>query len=129
LLEHPEEAAAALERVLNPGGVLLALVPRNPSLYCAIDRTVGSRVRFTEAGLRALLDRDGCRVESIHQLNKIGALAWRVYGGLLRRRSINKLTLKLFDKSVWLWRRVDPILPWHGLSMIAVVRKQLQAGS
>ncbi|MGO9095017.1 MAG: glycosyltransferase [Bryobacteraceae bacterium] len=129
LLEHPEEAAAALERVLNPGGVLLALAPRNPSLYCAIDRTVGNRVRFTEAGLRALLERDGCRVERIHQLNKIGVLAWRVYGGLLRRRSINKLTLKLFDKSVWLWRRVDPILPWRGLSMIAVVRKPGPAGA
>jgi glycosyltransferase involved in cell wall biosynthesis len=128
-LEHPEQAVAALERVLNPGGVLLALVPRNPSLYCAIDRTVGTRVRFTEAELRALVERDGCRLERVHQLNKIGALAWRVYGGLLRRRSINKLTLKLFDKSVWLWRRVDPILPWRGLSMIAVVRKQLQEGS
>jgi hypothetical protein len=56
-------------------------------------------------------------------MNKIGAIAWRIYGGLLRRKSINKLTLKLFDKSVWLWRRVDPILPWRGLSLVAVVRK------
>jgi len=56
-------------------------------------------------------------------LNKFGTLAWAVYGGLLRRKSINKLTLKLFDKSVWLWRRVNPLLPWRGLSLVILARK------
>jgi glycosyltransferase involved in cell wall biosynthesis len=126
LLDDPAATVAALERALNPGGVLVALTPQNPALYCGIDRTVGNRRRFTEAELRALLEVNGCRVERVHQMNKIGALAWRIYGGLLRRKSINKLTLKLFDKSVWLWRRVDPILPWRGLSLVAVVRKPAQ---
>ncbi len=38
-------------------------------------------------------------------------------------RSINKLTLKIFDKTVWLWRRLDPALPWRGLSLIVLGRK------
>jgi len=59
----------------------------------------------------------------VYQLNKIGALSWAVYGGLLGRRSINKLSLKIFDKTVWLWRRLDPLLPWRGLSLVAVGRK------
>ena len=126
LLEDPAATVVALERALKPGGVLVALAPQNPSLYCGIDRTLGNRRRFTEAEFRTLLEVNGCRVERVHQMNKIGALAWRINGGLLRRKSINKLTLKLFDKSVWLWRRVDPILPWRGLSLVAVVRKQAQ---
>jgi hypothetical protein len=28
---------------------------------------------------------------------------------------------------VWLWRRVDPVLPWPGLSLIAVARKPVRA--
>jgi hypothetical protein len=64
------------------------------------------------------------RVERVYQVNKIGALAWALYGGLLRRRSINKLSLKVFDKTVWLWRRLDPVLPWPGLSLVVVARKR-----
>jgi len=56
-------------------------------------------------------------------MNKVGALAWRLYGGLLRRSRIDKPSLKIFDKTVWIWRRVDWLLPWRGLSMIAVARK------
>jgi hypothetical protein len=63
----------------------------------------------------------------MYQLNKFGALSWLVYGGLLRRNRINKVTLKLFDKSVWFWRRVDPILPWRGLSVIALALKPAES--
>jgi hypothetical protein len=70
-----------------------------------------------------LLRSAGLHVERLHQLNKIGAPAWWIYGKLLRRKHISKVTLKLFDKSVWFWQRVDFLLPWPGLSLIAVARK------
>ena len=70
-----------------------------------------------------LLGSAGLRPGRVHQLNKIGALAWALYGGLLGRRSIHKLSLKIFDKTVWLWRRIDRLLPWRGLSLIVVASK------
>lgn len=65
----------------------------------------------------------GLRVEQVHQLNKIGTPAWWVYGRLLRRSYISKPTLKLFDKTVWFWRRVNALLPWPGLSLVVVAAK------
>ena len=29
----------------------------------------------------------------------------------------------MFDKTVWIWRRIDAILPWRGLSLIVVARQ------
>jgi glycosyltransferase involved in cell wall biosynthesis len=122
-LQEPAATVAALYGSLKPGGSLVVLVPQNPSLYCGIDRRLGHERRFEGGELTAMLEKAGFQIETVYQLNKIGALAWRLYGGVLRQKSINKVTLKLFDKSVWFWRRVDPLLPWNGLSRIAVARK------
>jgi SAM-dependent methyltransferase len=124
-LEKPEATVSALYDVLKPGGDLLVLVPQNPALYCGIDRTLGHARRFRLEELRKAILGAGFRIEKVYELNKIGAVAWRLYGGLLRQKSINKVTLKLFDKSVWFWRRVEFLLPWNGLSLIAVDRKSV----
>jgi hypothetical protein len=67
-------------------------------------------------------------VERVHQLNKAGTLPWWIYSRILGSRNISKLVLKIFDKTVWIWSRLDPLLPWPGLSLVAVARKQDRAG-
>lgn len=123
-LDEPAVTSAALRSALRPGGTLLVLVPQNPALYTALDSTLGHRRRFRAEELRAMLEDCGFEVVSMHHLNKIGAPAWWFHGKLLQRQRINKFTLKLFDKSVWFWRCVDPVLPWKGLSLIAVARRK-----
>jgi glycosyltransferase involved in cell wall biosynthesis len=122
-LDEPATTVKALYEALKPGGVLIVLVPQNPALYSGIDRRLAHVRRFRSEDLGRMLEAAGLRIEHAYQLNKIGALAWRLYGGVLQRSYINKITLKLFDKSVWFWRRVDSVLPWKGLSLIAVARK------
>jgi hypothetical protein len=73
---------------------------------------------------RRLLESHGFAVESIRSFNKGGAPPWWVYSKVLGSKDINKAVLKIFDKTVWLWSRLDRLMPWPGLTLIAVARKQ-----
>ncbi|MGH9630667.1 MAG: glycosyltransferase [Bryobacteraceae bacterium] len=119
----PSVTVAAAHDALEPGGVLLVLVPQGPALYGTIDKTLGHRRRFRADELRGLLQGAGFEVVRMHELNRMSKPAWWLYGKVLRRKHISKITLKLFDKTVWLWRRLDFLFPWKGLSLIAVARR------
>jgi SAM-dependent methyltransferase len=123
LVEDPVAVLRSLRGCLKPGGAAIVLVPQGPGLYGALDRGIGHKRRFSKDQLNEILERAGFRIERAQQLNKIGALSWWIHGRLLGRKRIAKPTLKLFDKSVWIWRRVDPLLPWRGLSLIAIARR------
>jgi glycosyltransferase involved in cell wall biosynthesis len=126
VLEYVQDPISVIESAcacLAPGGSIIVVAPQSPSLYGTLDQTLGHRRRFSEIELRTLLDGHGFEIQSVYQLNKIGTPAWLLFGKMLRRRQINKLMLKLFDKTVWFWRRAEPLLPWRGLSLVVVAIK------
>ena len=130
VLEYLDDPGATLEYLflsLKPGGRLIILVPQNPSLYGTLDRSMGHKRRFRVEDLTQLVTKRGFTVEKIFDFNKTGAPPWWIYGKFLSRGSISKVTLKLFDKSVWFWRRVDGVLPWRGLSLIVVASVPMPA--
>jgi hypothetical protein len=88
-----------------------------------MDRAMGHKRRFQRNDAIRLLQKAGMKVETIRSLNKIGALSWWLSSRVLRASHISKIALKIFDKTVWIWRRADPVLPWRGLSLILVARK------
>ncbi len=129
VLEYVDDPAAVVRSaagVLKPGGSLVILAPQGQALFGPLDRTLGHRRRFSRAGLRSLFESSGFTVAGIRQLNKIGALGWWFSGQLLRGKQISKVSLKIFDKTVWIWRRIDALLPWPGLSLIAVGTKDAE---
>jgi glycosyltransferase involved in cell wall biosynthesis len=126
VLEYVDDPAAVVRSaasVLKPGGSLVVLAPQTPALYGTLDKTLGHRRRFSLAQLRSLLENGGFAVAGVRQLNKMGTLGWWFHGKLLRSGYLSKGTLKIFDKTVWIWRRIDAVLPWRGLSLIAVAAK------
>ena len=119
----PESILASVRSTLQPGGRIVLLAPQGKGLFGSVDRTLGHLRRFSAADLTALLKGAGFTVDSQHQLNKAGAVAWWINSKVLGVRTINKLTLKIFDKTLWLWRALDSVLPWRGLSLIVVARR------
>jgi hypothetical protein len=45
---------------------------------------------------------------------------WALNGRVLKRRNFSRFQLWAFDRLVWLWRRIDRILPWPPASIIAI---------
>jgi glycosyltransferase involved in cell wall biosynthesis len=126
-LELVAEPAAILSRLterLAPGGNVVVLVPHGPALFGSLDRELGHRRRFSRADLTRLFAEAGLAVDLLHSYNRLATVSWWINSRLLRSRRISRLTLKLFDKTIWLWRLLDPLVPLPGLSLIAVGRKR-----
>jgi glycosyltransferase involved in cell wall biosynthesis len=120
--QNPRQILESLRGCLDAGGKLIVLAPASPSLFGSLDKAMGHHRRFSESDLEQLLSNAGFSVQYRKRFNKIGAFSWLLYGKLLSREHISRISLKLFDKTVWLWRRLDPLLPWRGLSMIVVAQ-------
>jgi hypothetical protein len=92
-------------------------------LFGSVDRTLGHLRRFSEKEIDELLKQAGFTIESTRELNKAGKVSWWWNSKVLGAKTINKLTLKIFDKTVWLWRALDGVLPWRGLSLIVTAKR------
>ena len=126
VLEFSSDPGALVKNLaskLAPGGKLLVIVPNSQALYCNMDRTLGHKRRFDKGELGRLIADAGLDVTSIQRFNSMAYAAWLVSGKLFGSQRLNRFTLKLFDKTVWIWRRLDPILPWPGLTLFAVATR------
>ena len=127
VIEYLDDTGSVLDSLcatLKPGGNLLVLVPNSPRLFGSLDRRLGHKRRFSVQNARDLLEAHGFDLAAVRTFNRAGTPPWWAYGKLFGSRNINKPVLKIFDKTVWFWRRVDRLMPWPGLSMIAVARKR-----
>jgi len=125
VLEHLDEPVAVLQNfrtALAPGGRAIVLVPQGPGRYNSLDRALGHRLRYTRDKLRATVAEAGLEVEQLLEFNRAAVPGWRL-NGWLRRTSFSRMQLKMYDSVVWLVRRLDRFLPWHGISLIAICRK------
>ena len=126
VLEHLEDEKAALANIhsaLSEGGRAIILVPQNPKLYGTLDEVLGHVRRYTPSSLDAVLRISGFEVVKIFDFNRATTLPWWFNGRVLERRHFGKLQLKLLNMSIWFWRAIDRLLPWHGTSLIAIARR------
>ena len=88
-----------------------------------LDRVLDHQLRYSKKLLRQRSEDAGFWVERIFSFNRIGVLPWFVSGKILRRRTFDRLQLKIYDSLVWLWRILDRVLPLPGLSIIAILQR------
>jgi len=126
VLEHIEDDASALRSIrtlLVPGGRLILLVPNDPRAYGTVDREIGHFRRYTPETLRKVTTEAGYEVEDILRFNRASMPGWRVTGQILKARTLSRMSLRVFDRFVWLWRRIDRVLPWEPASIIAIAKR------
>ena len=126
VLEHVEDEMAGLRNIytaLQPGGRAIVLVPHGQGIYGSLDKALGHCRRYSREELQRKMEQTGFRVERILDFNHIARPAWYVNGRLLKRKTIGRFQLRVFDSLVWLWRRIDHMLPWPPTSIIAIAVK------
>ncbi len=127
VLEHVEAEALALanvRRALVPEGRFVVLVPQDPALYGTLDEVLEHVRRYTRTSLTRALEQAGFEVETLFDFNRATKWAWWWNGRVLKRRHFGRVQLKGLNSLVWAIRRLDPVLPWQGTSLVAVARKR-----
>lgn len=127
MLEHVDDDAGALRSmrsVLEPGGRLVLLVPQDPRLFGTLDEAVSHYRRYTRESLREVVEREGFEIETLFDYNRTTVPGWWLNGRILKRRHFSRVQLKVVNTFTWLIRRLDSVLPWQGVSLIAVARKR-----
>jgi SAM-dependent methyltransferase len=123
VLEHIADDIQGLRNIfqcLRPGGTAVVLVPEGMSVFGTLDEVLEHVRRYSEPELRSKLERVGFKVEQMLRFNRITRPAWYVNGRILKRRTLYRVPMFVFDRFVWLWRLLDPWLPWKPTSLIAV---------
>ncbi len=126
VLEHIEDHVGALtsiRTVLEPHGRLILLVPNDPRAFGTLDKALGHYRRYTPASLKSVLTETGYDLEDMLRFNRVSMPAWRFTGQVMKSTTLSPVGLRIFDKFVWLWRKIDASLPWEPTSIIAIARR------
>jgi glycosyltransferase involved in cell wall biosynthesis/phospholipid N-methyltransferase len=123
VLEHIEDDMAGLRNIykcLKPGGRAVILVPQGSAVYGTLDEVLGHFRRYSKSELEGKMKSAGYRVERVLEFNRITYPGWYVNGRVLKRRHFSRFQVDLFDRLVWIWRRIDPFIPCPPTSVIGV---------
>lgn len=126
VLEHLNDAPQALANLwsaLQPGGKAIVLVPQHPGLYGTLDEALEHHLRYTTSGFEQVLKDAGFHIEQMFDFNRFSAPGWWLNGKVLRRRKFSRVQLKMIDLMMPVIKRVDRLLPWGGVSLVAIAVK------
>ncbi len=124
-IEHDSLALYHIHQLLKPGGTVIILVPAYQTLYNHFDEALGHYRRYTKRTLSQLVNEN---FELIHQqyFNLAGIMGWFMTGTLMKKKTIPKDQMKLYNKLVPIFKVIDRISGQRiGLSVIQVGRKKL----
>ncbi len=101
-IESDEEELAVYYRLLQrAAGALCLFVPARPEIYAPIDKDFGHFRRYTRPELRKKLERAGFRIARLRYFNLIGYFAWWASFCLLKKRSFDVGSVRLFDRVIF----------------------------
>jgi phospholipid N-methyltransferase len=126
VLEHIQDDQAVLNNlhsILPRNARMVFLVPYNPKLTSEFDRQIGHFRRYARKELESKMTRAGFMVERQIYFNKVGVFAWWIGNTLMRQRTITTWQLRIYNFLTPIFRVLDKVLPFSGLSTIVVARQ------
>ncbi|HAK57155.1 MAG: glycosyltransferase [Vicinamibacterales bacterium] len=126
ILEEVDDPMVVLRnvgRALAPGGRVVVYVPQGQDLYSPLDEEAGHRCRYDRRLLAQELQESGYEVEHLDDFNRLSMPAWWFFGKIRGRREFAGWQISLLNLRIGLFRWIDHLLPWSGLGLIAVARK------
>jgi glycosyltransferase involved in cell wall biosynthesis len=126
VVEHVENdrvALANMKNVLAASGTAIVLVPQGQWNFGTLDQVLGHQRRYSKESLRQLAEDCGFAVKEMIEFNRVGTPAWFVNGKILRRRVFGLFQIWMLDLLTPVFRVIDPLLPFPGLSLIAVLER------
>jgi SAM-dependent methyltransferase len=128
VLEHIEDDIGALRRmaaILQPGGIIVLLVPAFPALYGPIDKHLGHYRRYTRDSVRQLAANAGLEVSNARYMNTVGFFGWWANSHIFRRNIQSAAQIGIFDRYIVpvSARLEDLVSPPFGQSLLVVLRK------
>lgn len=126
VVEHIKDDALAIRncrKLLKKGGQLTILVPAYQNLYNSFDTALEHYRRYTKKSLNNLFT-DGFEITKSRYFNAFGMLGWVVSGSILKKKTIAKSEMQLYDKLLFVAKTVDFLcMNKIGLSVISSARK------
>jgi hypothetical protein len=110
-------------QALDHVGRAIILVPNGPGLMGTLDEVLGHCRRYTPEQLILVGQQAGFRVEKLLKFNRAGVPAWWLNGKLLHRTTFGMFQIRVLNVLTPIFRRIDSLLPFPPLSIIAVFRK------
>ena len=125
VLEHVEDDENALCNIAKIPNIKtgVIIVPSNNHFYSRIDKNLGHYRRYNKKMLLKKLAGAGFEVLEINSFNKIGTLGWIGQSIILKRDTLGRRNMRVFEKLMPLIRRIDSFVPFPGLSLLAIVKK------
>ncbi len=127
VLEHIENDVQVLENVyhiLRKNGRFVFLVPAHRQLYNSLDIALDHYRRYTKNEIKAKVAQTKFKLVNIFYFNTLAIFGWYLTGEVFKRTSINGIGVRLFDKLIYLKRRLGLSLRGKiGISLIAILQK------
>lgn len=126
VVEHIKDDHLALSnasKLLSPGGKLVVLVPAYQWMYNSFDKALEHYRRYTT---KSLIDTFPQDLKIVHQqyFNAFGMLGWWLNGTFLKKKTIPRRQMEMYDKLLWVAKSIDIIsFNKFGLSVIVVAQK------
>lgn len=127
VVEHIYDDTLALNncyKLLKQNGQVIILVPSYKKLFNTFDKELGHYRRYTKSTLSRVFSKTNFKVIHKQYFNFMGIFGWYVTGNLLKRKTIPRNQMKLYNILVPIFKIIDKvILNKAGLSTIIVGRK------